>query len=532
MKNRFKQWVVAAVAALALCGCGNFLEQYSQNMAYLENVEDLDELLIGQCYLPRNESVTGTEATTTYNWSNICQFTNGYFLPIHLMDDDVSEYVYTPRPELTWARMKMSQIHYWQRDPWRDSEYKELIDNNFTDTYERIAVLNTILNEVEKFRTSDIQKDSTCNRIEGEALFLRAQNYFWLANLYGRPYCKATAATDVCIPLKTEEMIEDRFFSRSPMEKVYGQMRQDLLDATELFRGVRSLGVYRANRAAAFALLSRVCLYMERYEEAVAYADSVLMTGDYSLLDFNARTNSAASVMYASSPETIFTQGPNVMQALHAPVDKTYRTCSGYTVSADLLGCYEEDDLRLSEFFVSRPAPASGERCIKWREEEEVIGEVSDYMAIRLPEVYLNKAEALALLGRDGEAREALEELRSRRIESETYESVNYSGADLVYFIRDERRRELCFEGHRWFDLRRYAVNTEFPQTKPIEHVSLVYQEDGAPEGIRQGKYVLNPYDQEPSAYLLPVPRTEIEFNEGMLTNEERNERGMVSMND
>ena len=43
---------------------------------------------------------------------------------------------------------------------------------------------------------------------------------------------------------------------------------------------------------------------------------------------------------------------------------------------------------------------------------------------------------------------------------------------------------------------------------------------------------VLNPYDQEPSAYLLPMPRTEIEFNEGMLTNEERNERGMVSMND
>ena len=109
-------------------------------MAYLENVEDLDELLIGQCYLPRNQSVTGKMANTTYNWSNICQFAKGYFLPVHLMDDDVAEYVYTPRPELTWARMKMSQIHYWQRDPWRDSEYKELIDNNFTDTYERIAV--------------------------------------------------------------------------------------------------------------------------------------------------------------------------------------------------------------------------------------------------------------------------------------------------------------------------------------------------------------------------------------------------------
>ena len=523
------------MAVLALCGCGNFLEQYSQNMAYLENVEDLDELLIGQCYLPRNQSISGTMANTSSNWSKVGQINIGYFAPVHLMDDDVAEYVYASSGEIyTSPRLRMSQIHYWQRDPWRDSEYEELTDNNFTDTYERIAVLNTILNEVEKFRTADIQKDSTCNRIEAEALFLRAQNYFWLANLYGRPYCKATAATDVCIPLKTEEMIEDRYFSRSPMEEVYGQMRQDLVDATELFRGVRSLGVYRANRAAAFALLSRVCLYMERYEEAAAYADSVLMTGDYSLLDFNARADAEASVVYASSPETIFTQGPNMMQALHAPIARVYpepSACWGYTSSADLLECYEDGDLRLEQFFVARATPGSGERCIKWR-ETEVIDEVSDCMAIRLPEVYLNKAEALALLGREGEACEALEELRSRRIESETYESVSYSGADLVYFIRDERRRELCFEGHRWFDLRRYAVNTEFPQTKPIEHVSLVYQEDGAPEGIRQGKYVLNPYDQEPSAYLLPVPRTEIEFNEGMLTNEERNERGMVSMND
>lgn len=38
-------------------------------------------------------------------------------------------------------------------------------------------------------------------------------------------------------------------------------------------------------------------------------------------------------------------------------------------------------------------------------------------------------------------------------------------GEDLVNLIRDERRRELCFEGHRWFDLRRYAVNPKYPLT-------------------------------------------------------------------
>ena len=477
----------------------------------------------------KGASTTQTEALLVSNWSSKIN-ERGRFPAIHLLDDDVAEYVYTPRPpEENYARLKFSQFHYWQRDPWRDSEYKELTDNNWSDTYRRIAVINTILGEVDQFHVGDIQKDSTSNRIKGEALFLRAQNYFWLANIYGRPYCKATAATDVCVPLKTEDPVEDRFFSRSPMEEVYGQMRRDLLSAVDAFRGVRNTGVFRANRDAAFALLSRVCLYMECYDEAVAYADSVLNTHDYELLDFNARrVNDTSSIMYASSPETIFTQGANTMTILHAPVDRSYKTVSGYTSSADLLACYDDNDLRLKEFFVDRWGAASGKRCIKWRDEQSATDEVSDCMAIRLPEVYLNKAEALALLGRDAEAREVLNELRRNRIESDSYEDVNESGQDLVYFIRDERRRELCFEGHRWFDLRRYAVNTEYPQTKSIEHQSLVYQEGGSPEGFVQGKYVLNPYNQEPAAWIIPVPRTEVEFNEGALTNEERNERLMA----
>lgn len=528
MKHILKQWGLAAAVAFSLCGCGNFLEQHSQNMAYLEHVEDLDELLIGECYLEKGASVTQTDARNSYNWSS--GINNASRFPvIHLLDDDVEEYLYKPRPETNYARLKFNQLHYWQRDPWRDSEYEEITDNNWGSTYHRIAVLNTILSEVDKFRVADIQKDSTCNRIKGEALFLRAQNYFWLANIYGRPYCKATANTDVCVPLKVNEAIEDRFFSRSPMEDVYGQMRQDLLDAVDAFQGVRNMGVFRANRDAAFALLSRVCLYMERYDEAVAYADSVLNTHAYELLDFNARrVNDSSSVMYASSPETIFTQGANIMTILHAPVDQTYKMVSGYTSSADLLACYKDNDLRLKEFFVDRWGAATGKRCIKWRDEQSATDEVSDCMALRLPEVYLNKAEALALLGRDAEARGTLEELRRNRIESDTYESVNHSGGDLVSFIREERRRELCFEGHRWFDLRRYAVNTEYPQTTTVEHKSLVYQDGGSLEGFVQGKYVLNPYDQEPAAWILPVPRTEVEFNEGALMNEERNERPMV----
>ena len=70
---------------------------------------------------------------------------------------------------------------------------------------------------------------------------------------------------------------------------------------------------------------------------------------------------------------------------------------------------------------------------------------------IRLPEVILNKAEALAMLTRDGDAKTELEKLRSKRFAAAP--SVTATGEALIDFIRDERCRELCFEGHRWFDL-------------------------------------------------------------------------------
>lgn len=529
MKQTIKNINATVLLALSLCGCGNFLEQRSQNMAYLEHVKDLDELLIGQCYLPRNTSIDSVEADKSVStWSQIAPVggTSNFFPHIHLMDDDVEEYLAGNNfNDQNYVRKVLGQLHAWQRVPLLDGESKEVKDMNWSGTYSRIAVLNTILHELENLRGDEADQE-LCNRVEGEAYFLRAQNYFWLANLYGRPYCKQTASMDVSVPLKVTHVIEDRFFARSPMTEVWGQIETDLLRAKEALRGVNNSTVNRANQAAAFALLSRVYLYMERYGEAVAYADSVLQNHHYHLLDFN---NHRGAAVYAGSSETIFTQGPNIMAVIHCtPVYVTGASyaASGYTSSNDLLDCYKnhnDQDLRLNVFFCSR-RNGSGSRCLKMR--NKLNGEVSDAMALRLPEVYLNKAEALALAGRDGEAKTVLQELRRNRFKPEDLDEVTAGGKELVEFIRDERRRELCFEGHRWFDLRRYAVNTEYPYTKQIEHISYAWAQ-GA--GVyAQGKYVLQPYDQDAAAYVLPIPPYAIEFNEGVLTNEERIERPML----
>lgn len=533
MKRLITKIGVFCVLALLTVGCGNFLEEHSQNMAYLEDVSDLNELLLGECYMKRNYSVDSSDADQGVGkWSEIMTDNDeGYFFPyIHLLDDDTEEYTFgnSGSSERGFARVKAGHAHHWQADPFLDGDEVEIKNYHWQAIYRKIAVLNTILFEFDRLKSEE--PDTALRvKVEGDATFLRAQYYFFLANTYARPYCKQTAATDLCIPLKLNHDIETGYFSRSPMQEVWSQIEADLLRSVATFRGTESTTVYRAGYAAACALLSRVYLFTEQYEKSVAYADSVLNLDVYALKDFNNYKGENATD--GESPETIFTQGSHCIAALLGDLttDQWSPKASGYSCSQDLMQVFNqyEDDLRLQVFMKDRREPGTGKRCVKLK-DEDAGGEISDTYALRLPEVYLNKAEALACLGRDAEAIAVVQELRANRFPTGKLPSVSESGEQLVNFIRDERRRELCFEGHRWFDLRRYAVNSVYPYTKSITHRSLVPR-NGKFEGTLEGTYVLNPYsEEEAAAWMLPIPQYAIEFNEGELKNEIRPEREMI----
>ena len=93
----------------------------------------------------------------------------------------------------------------------------------------------------------------------------------------------------------------------------------------------------------------------------------------------------------------------------------------------------------------------------------------------------------------------------------------------MVDFIRQERRRELCFEGHRWFDLRRYAVSPKYPESKMIRH-NIYGEGASASEQVLLGYYILDTYDKD-NDWVLPIPDYAIEFNDGALENNEREDR-------
>ncbi|WP_065218703.1 MULTISPECIES: RagB/SusD family nutrient uptake outer membrane protein [Butyricimonas] len=511
MKNRILYWVICL---LVFTSCGDFLEDYSQDLAYAASTSDLEELLIGNCYIKRTAkktslSIAGSEKHT-FPW-------------LHVMDDDCVE-----RNSLTDAYggfMPIEGFYHWDKNPFNQNgtPYK---DETWSDLYSRIAIANVVIPKVDDM-TDDPIEDR--NRIKGEALFLRASFYYFLINFYALPYSKTTADTELGVPLKLTEYIEDKYFSRNTVAEVYDAIVEDLQQAIPLLKGVEQTTVYQTNEAAARLFLSRVYLYMEKWEDVIAQCDSVLKMATYSLEDLRSFTM-GTSFTRSGSPETIFSQGSYSMDLVMR--EQYYN--EWYTavlpcpvVSDDLQDSYNENDLRWQAFMLESYKTPGLYRCIKLR-DQDVDGYVSDVFLLRMAEVYLNKAEAQAMSGDEAGAKATLNILRENRFvqgQMPTIEDEMITNRDenFINFIRNERRRELCFEGHRWFDLRRYAVSSTHPFTKEILHPH--YSRPSASQYSFEGNFRLKKYNEE-TAYVLPIPDYAISYNNGSLVqNEIREER-------
>ena len=110
----------------------------------------------------------------------------------------------------------------------------------------------------------------------------------------------------------------------------------------------------------------------------------------------------------------------------------------------------QENDYRRYFFGKNQSTSANS---LQWKYDTIAVPHVSDIYTLRIAEGYLNLAEAYAMEDNFQGANQYLRLLRESRIRN--YVHTTYTGEKLVEEIRLERRRELCFEGHRWFDLRR-----------------------------------------------------------------------------
>lgn len=477
------------------------MEDYSQDLVIAKSVQDVDELLLGSGYLRYGspDDIAGGDV--------------GWW--IHLLDDDVNGVIAgqanlhsAVQVDVNLLRSTYYGYFCWQWEVGRNYDKTSLAsDASLWNTlYSRINIANIILAEIQDMDKENEEDELDAWRVQGEAYFLRAQFYLFLVNIYGDAYAPSTAASKLGVPLKLTEYVEhdpDRNpqFERATVQEVYDQIVSDLENAVSCFeRGSQPQSIYRASREAALLLLSRVHLYMQDWEGARDRALDVLENRSTlsGLVD-------STVFLSTNNAEVIFTQG--VQNLKHGITG----TGGEFCVSSDLYNLYSDNDRRKSVWFSLSSRDSIGMDFKYDRSDNPSY--LGDIFMLRTAEAYLNAAEAYAMLNDAGNASRYLNDLCRARYTG--YSDQTYTMDNVIQAVRDERRRELCFEGHRWFDLRRYAVCENEPYKRVIEHIFPIYDVD---EARFQYAEVYQLEEDDP-AYTFAIPKDVLNFDSGMPDN-------------
>ena len=319
--------------------------------------------------------------------------------------------------------------------------------------YYTIARANNVINNLDDKVGVDATQQQV-NNVKAEALFIRALCYFDLVITYCQPYnYNATEDDKMGVPLVL--VTENGKPARDSKENVYNQIVADLLQAESIMADdyVRSGVTDKAatpTKPAIQALLSRVYLYMNKWQEAANYATKVINNKKYELAPADAY---AAMFSAATAPA-----GGEIIFEVYGSDKNEYWDNSGWAhlpymtttddqgshgdvcATKDLYDLYSEGDVRKSmykqhgnDYF---PTKYSGK-------PKDSDPKYTNVPILRLSEMYLNRAEAI-INGASVQGVTAESDLRKIA----TVRGASQTAAATKQGVFDERRRELAFEGH------------------------------------------------------------------------------------
>ncbi len=183
----------------------------------------------------------------------------------------------------------------YQTYTYRRTNTSHYTANLWQFTYQAVVNVNSMIEMIKEGESPE--KD----QLLGENYFLRGFLYFNLCNVFGRPYTQSPE-TNLGIPLKLTSDITD-FPPRAKVKEVYDQIISDMEKGARLMTENKQ-NIY-ASKEVAYAYLSRVYLYMAQWQKAKEYADLVINSGRYTLLQGNAY-KSYTNPVPEENTETIF----------------------------------------------------------------------------------------------------------------------------------------------------------------------------------------------------------------------------------
>jgi len=366
-------------------------------------------------------------------------------------------------------------------EPFQFNDFSILPSNSYLRThwssmYDGIARANTVISRIDNmtFASEDLKK-----RYLAESKFVRALLYFHMVRKFGD------------VPLSTEEVTTktqaDQLAFRAKESDVYAQIIKDLTDALDstLPNQHKDYAVGRTSKAAIHSILGQVYLTIRstleadkvenfrKAEEHLSAAYGMRNFGKLSEIEYSAVFDVEQKmncdelifqIQYLQGDQNYHSSIARNSQARGESINSLFpSTGAGTRVSKDLVNEYEAGDIR-KDFSVkfATDSRVNDWFITKFRDNSEAAGTAgwggNDWILIRYADVMLMLAEAKMNLGKDAEAIVLLNEVRDRAgLPSYELSKVNAAYATKYPTLKDailhERRVELAFENHRWFDL-------------------------------------------------------------------------------
>lgn len=383
----------------------------------------------------------------------------------------------------------------FQMDEFRVNSTNEVLERDWAELYSQIKNANEVLENIPLIQDPELDKGDRRSQMLGEAAGIRAYLYLYLVRLWG----------EIPIVLKTPSNQEEMQVPKSSVDAVYAQIIKDLEYAlantrtTAPNKGIFTKGVANALLAKVYATKAN-----PDWAKVNQYADAVI-GGGYSLfgnydglftgtnknnsesiweMQFdggngaNRRSNWMPSVIVGAGWKKFCTPTNDLAAAFDAEGDQVRKNSSIKFLNVATEGWSDT-------FWPKTQYPYIN----KYRKDDQT----NIYM-LRLADIILLKAEALNELGAGGwaQAKPLVDQIRNR-VNLGVTPAADQAAMRLA--IEKERRLELAFEGHRWYDL----VRTN----RAIAVMNA--QKDGSGASLN--------YNLTPGKILLPMSQKEIDRN-------------------
>ncbi|MDD2437975.1 MAG: RagB/SusD family nutrient uptake outer membrane protein [Massilibacteroides sp.] len=406
-------------------------------------------------------------------------------------------------------------------EPFQFTDFSLLPSNTYlrshwNSLYTAITRSNFVLTYIDDV---EFENETDKTNISAEAKFLRALVYFHLVRKWG----------DVPLVTKflsTQDEIKEITF-REKQETVYAQIIADLSDGMQssLPNIQPASGKGRTCKAAISALLGQVYLTMATSqigdENSNLNAAKQYLEEAYKMRTFGDLSEIPYSDVFNvekknSCPEIIFQiqyiQGDKDYSSVIATKNQPkgeyinsqkVSTGTGNFVNPDIVNEFEENDIR-KEWSIQYSSYSNAYFITKFRDASDAAGTLgyggNDWILMRYADVILMLAEVNQLLNNETDAIGYLNQVRNRAGLSSYEESIkdvqyksNYPNLKLA--ILHERRLELAFENHRWFDLLRFFNTDEL-----VTYIHAKKQEDYGISNIKnfgtKDRYYPIPFDE------------------------------------